>query len=105
MGRIAIACYRPKPGKQQALEALVRTHVPRLRAEGLTTDRAAVIMRANDGTIVEVFEWESEDAIERAHSNPAVLEIWNEYEALCDYVPIAQVAGAADLFSDFAPLD
>jgi quinol monooxygenase YgiN len=105
MGRIAIACYRPKPGKQEALEALVRTHVPCLLAQGLTTDRAPILMQANDGTVVEVFEWKSEDAIERAHSDPAVLAIWNEYEALCDYVPIAQVPEAAGLFADFTPLD
>ena len=34
MGRIMLACYRPKPGKVKALHDLVRTHVDRLREEG-----------------------------------------------------------------------
>ena len=29
-------------------------------------------MRAADGTIVEVFEWRSAEAIQQAHNNPAV---------------------------------
>ena len=34
MGRIVIAAYRPKPGREKALEALMRRHHERLRAEG-----------------------------------------------------------------------
>ena len=53
MGTFTIACYRPKPGKEDELEALTRQHVP----------------------IVEVFEWASDKAIEAAHTNPEVLTL------------------------------
>ena len=46
-----------------------------------------MIMEAEDGTIVEVFEWKSKQAIDAAHTNPRVLEMWEEYAAVCDYVP------------------
>ncbi|MCA9612411.1 MAG: antibiotic biosynthesis monooxygenase [Sandaracinus sp.] len=105
MGRIVIACYRPKPGATDALHALVRTHVPRLRAEGLVTDRAPIAMAAEDGTVVEVFEWASREAIERAHASPVVHAMWEEFGAVCDYVPIASVAEASALFSEMTPLD
>ena len=36
--------------------AAVRKHMQVLRAEKLVTDRPAYVMRAKDGTIVEVFE-------------------------------------------------
>jgi len=103
-GRIVIACYRPKPGKQDALRQLMRDHVPRLRAQGLVTDRDPITMEAADGTIVEVFEWKSQEAIDAAHGNPAVLAMWGEYAEVCDYVPVGTVAEAAQLFSNFTPL-
>jgi hypothetical protein len=30
--------------------------------------------------------------------------MWEEYAAVCDYVPVAQVPEAAQLFSEFTPL-
>ena len=101
MGRIVIACYRPKEGKTRDLRELLRTHVNRLRAENLVTDRAPILAQALDGTFVEIFEWRSEDAIEQAHSNANVLKMWDEFADVCEYVPLAQIPEAADLFSEF----
>jgi hypothetical protein len=105
MGRIVIACYRPKPGKQAALRLLILDHVATLSAQNLVTDRTPITMEAKDGTIVEVFEWVSSAAIEAAHTNPAVLAMWNRYEAVCDYVPLNTVAEAADMFAEFTPVE
>jgi hypothetical protein len=103
MGRIVIACYKPKAGKEKALRALIVDHVPTLRRIGLVTDRAPTLMEAKDGTLVEVFEWASAEAIQSAHGHPAVLRMWEEYGKVCDYVPVAQVPEAAQLFSEFTP--
>jgi quinol monooxygenase YgiN len=105
MGRIVIACYRPRPGKKEELERLILDHVATLRAEGLVTDRDPITMSAQDGTVVEVFEWASSAAIEKAHANPAVLRMWEQYGEVCDYIPVGQVAEAAQMFSEFAPIE
>ena len=63
MGRFVIVAYTPKPGMAEQLMAAVRKHLRVLRAEELVTDRPASVMRAGDGTILEVFEWRSADAI------------------------------------------
>lgn len=105
MGRIVMVGYRPKPGKSAALKALMKTHVARLRAEGLVTDREPILMEAADGTVVEVFEWKSADAIERAHSSDAVARMWAEYAEVCDYVPVAAIPEAHQLFSELSPLE
>lgn len=102
---IVIACYRPKPGMADRLRESTRSHVDRLRAEGLVTERKPIIMEAADGTIVEVFEWASREAIDRAHSNPNVRAMWEEYDEVCEYVPIADLEEAKTLFSEFAPCD
>lgn len=104
MGRIVIAAYRPKPGKNAELRELMQSHVPRLRAEGLVTEREPITMEAADGTVIEVFEWVSREAIEAAHSNAAVQVMWGEYAAVCDYVPVAHVKEATQLFSELTPL-
>jgi hypothetical protein len=104
MGRIVIVAYRPKPGQRAALESLVRRHHARLLAQGLVTDRAPTLMRAADGAIVEVFEWISAAAIAAAHDTANVQQIWSEYSAVCDYVPLAELPEARELFAEFEPL-
>lgn len=105
MGHIVIACYKPKPGKEDALKKLMETHLQRLKAEGLVTDRESIIMEAKDGTILEVFEWLSAEAIAGAHKNPEVLKMWGEYAEVCDYVPVNTLAEASDMFAGFKPLN
>lgn len=102
MSRVVIAAFRPKKGKSADLLRVVQKHWNVLSEQGLVTARPRIVMQARDGTIVEVFEWTSPDAIERAHSNPAVLQLWSEFAAACDYVPIGSVEEAGQLFSEFA---
>ena len=104
MGSIAVACYRPKPGCEEALLELVRNHLPPLRAQGLVTDRQSIAMRTADGTIVEVFEWVSQEAIAGAHNNPAVLELWQRFEAVCTYETPANLPEFQQMFSHFEPI-
>ena len=104
MGVVSIACYRPKPGKADELELLMREHIPILRKEGLVTDRAPYAMRAQDGTIVEVFEWKSKEAIEGAHANGEVIKLWARYGAACDYVSLSTLSEAQQMFASFEPI-
>jgi len=100
-GVIVIVAYRPKPGKQTELLDLVRSRVPTLRNEGLVTNRDPTIMRARDGTIIEVSEWKSQEAIDAAHKNPNVLAMWNKFFAICDCVPLNTLAEAKEMFAGF----
>jgi hypothetical protein len=103
--RVVIVAYRPKPGKGDVLLAEVRDHHHLLRSEGLATDRHPIVMRAADGAIIEVFEWASPAAIEEAHANPRVQAMWSRFAKCCDYVPLASLEEAANLFAEFEPLE
>lgn len=105
MGQIVIVAYKPKPGKQEALKQLMKTHLPRLKQERLVTDRESIIMEAADGTIIEVFEWLSAEAIANAHHSKAVQQMWGEYAEVCDYVPLSTLKEAGDLFAGFLPVN
>ena len=104
-GVIVVVAYRPKPGEEQELLELVRARVPTLRKEGLVTDRVPTIMCSRDGTIVEVSEWKSRDAIAAAHENPNVLAMWDKFFAVCECVPLKTLAETNDMFAGFTPVE
>ena len=83
----------------------MKTHVATLRQVDLVTDRTPITMVAADGTVIEVFEWRSNEAIRSAHSNPVVLRMWEDYAKVCDYIPVSEVPEASQLFSNFTPLE
>ena len=101
MSRTVIVAYTPKPGKDAALLAAVKKHLRVLQTEQLATDRPAHVMRAGNGTIIEVFEWRSTDAIAKAHTNPAVQALWGEFGAACDYTSLDKLAECGKMFAEF----
>ena len=104
-GVCVIVAYRPKPGKEEELLAIVRSRVPTLRKEGLVTDRVPVLMRAKNGTLIEVSEWKSREAIDAAHKNPIVLALWNKFFAVCDCVPLETLPESGEMFAGFEPVE
>lgn len=104
MERFVIAAFKPRPGQADALLNVVEKHWRVLQSQGLVSARPRYAMQAADGTVIEVFEWASAEAISQAHENAAVQALWAEFEAACDYVPLASLAEAAHPFSEFRPL-
>jgi hypothetical protein len=102
---LVIVAYKPKPGKSDELKQLVANHVPNLAQLGLVTGRKPVIIETANGTIIEVFEWINDDAIQQAHVNPGVHKIWAAFAEVCDYVPLNTLTEAADIFAGFKPLN
>lgn len=105
MSVLVIACYRPKAGKEAELEKLTAEHVPILREQGLVTDRKPIVGRAGDGTIVEIFEWASQHAIDNAHQNAEVGKLWQRYGACCDYVKLVELNEASQIWASFVPIN
>jgi hypothetical protein len=101
MGRVVIAAYTPKPGKEPQLLTAVGKHMQVLRSQQLVTDKPSYVMRAGDGTILEVFEWRSADAIREAHANPAVQALWEEFGAACDFTPLSKLPESLQMFAEF----
>jgi hypothetical protein len=56
-------------------------------------------MRAADGTIVEVFQWVSQEAIAGAHQNPVVFDLWERFEAVCSYETPSNLPEFQKMFS------
>jgi hypothetical protein len=102
--RIVMVGYKPFPGKEDTLKQLMKTHVARLRKEGLVSDREPILMISKSGVVIEIFGWKSKEAIEAAHKNAVAQKIWTEYAAVCEYVPVGNLEESTTLFSEFSPL-
>lgn len=85
-GLVVVCTYRVGIGDEAAFERLLAVHVPTLRRAGLVTDQSAQVLRRTDGggpVYVEVFEWSSADAADRASEVPEVIAIWEPMASLC----------------------
>lgn len=102
MANTAIAIYRPKPGREADLRALLKTHVDQLRALGLATDAPTLTLRSpKDGTYLEIFDWVSPEAVEAAHTHPGVQPIWDAFGEVCDFGRPCDLAEAEAIFPHF----
>ena len=104
MGIVVIVAYKPKPGKEDGLRAELNDHVPILRGQNLATERPTLVLRARDGTLLEVFEWQSLEAINQAHTNPTVLAMWKRFGEVCDFRPLASLEECQGPFAGFEPV-
>jgi hypothetical protein len=102
--RLAIAAYRPKAGKEAALMALAQEHVAYLRSIGAATSREHILATAADGTLIEVFEW-AEGGLQMAHAHSGLMEMWKRYAEACDYVPLASLVEAQQMFASFVAVN
>jgi quinol monooxygenase YgiN len=105
MGRVVIVAYQPRQGRERAFESAIRDHIRVLRDEGLVTERAPIVVRAQDGTYLEIFEWASADAIAAAHTNPAVQALWGRFGEACEYRKLTTLPEASDLFAEFEAVE
>jgi hypothetical protein len=104
LGEVVFAAYRPKAGKADVLRELVRGHVATLREIGLATARPATVVSAEDGTLIEIFEWVAGGA-QQAHDHPRVQEIWGAMGDVCDFVALSEIAETARPFSHYTPVE
>lgn len=105
MGRVVIVTYRPREGREAQLLDAIRDHAPTLRAEGLVTERAPTVLRTDDGSYLEIFEWASPESIGAAHSSPVVQRLWERFEEACEYRTLASLQEAEKMFPEFEPID
>lgn len=101
---VVFALYKPKPGQDEALRKLIADHLPVLRRLELVTDRPALLVRAKDGTYVEVFEWRTAESADLAHQHPDVAKVWEAMGAVCDFPSLDSLEESRERFSHFEPV-
>jgi quinol monooxygenase YgiN len=81
MAAVTVVCtFRVKKGKEKEFEGLLKQHWPRLKELGLATATPARNWRGADRggnpIFFEIYEWRDEKAVQEAHDNPKVMQIW-----------------------------
>ena len=104
VGNVVMAMYRPRPGQDEALRTLIAGHVGTLRRIGLATERPVLLLRAADGTYVEIFEWRP-GAAAKAHDHPEVQALWGAMAAIADFPPLGDLAESKRPFPHFTAAD
>jgi hypothetical protein len=105
------AIYRFRPDVTDATIAdLLSRHRDVLQKSGLVTETLPKVVRSTQNNaehrdFIEIFEWKDPAAPGAAHSDPAVRQIWQEFEGLTSMpaVSLNQLAEAAHPFAHFAP--
>ncbi|WP_045521872.1 putative quinol monooxygenase [Neobacillus niacini] len=98
---VFMALYRPKPGKENELKEILKVHIPVLREEGLITERQLLTLQAEDGTIIEIAEWKSSEAIDKAHQSEKVMAVWDKIGAAAELTNLSSLAEAKYPFPNF----
>jgi hypothetical protein len=102
---LVIAIYRPYPGTaREVVLDLIRSHNATLRVEGLITDRPAILAEAEDGALLEIFEWKP-GASQRAHEHKAVQKIWKRMGDVAEFAPLISLQEAEAQFPAFKPIN
>jgi len=98
------AMYKPTSGNEEQLRSILEDHIPTLRKYELIIDHTAYMLQSEDGTIIEVFEWANEKAIEVAHEHPAIRTIWGKMEGICEFPSMRDLPEADQRFPNFSIL-
>ena len=101
---IVFALYKPNPGKDAELAALVARHYPTLLKYELVTARLPIVCRSANGTIVEVFEWVDGEAHSRVHEHPEIAAIWEGMAKVGDMPKLGSLPECKETFPHFEPV-
>ena len=103
--RLTLSVYRPRPGREGELLPHLHEEIAALRARGHITARPAVICRAPDGAYLVVSEWASPTAVDDAHGDESIVEIWRRKDGLAEYLAPADLDGSAAPFASYDVID
>lgn len=98
---LAMAMYKPKEGKAAELQQILDEHIPRLRELDLITTLEAITAISADGTLIEIFEWKSDEAKTVAHQHPAIMAIWGRMMPICEFPALKDLPEAQRPFPNF----
>ena len=99
-----IAVYQPKCEKHVEMLGCVRSNMEALREADLVSTAEPIMLRAQDGAIIEIFEWKSDEAFNAAHPNPHVRALWARLTGCCAPGTLAALPEAMKPFPHFEVL-
>jgi hypothetical protein len=91
---------RPR-GRSAATSRSARAHIGQ---HGLVTDRAVTQGEGADRSLIEMFEWSSEEKSRMAPTIAEVAGLWKSMSEAMDFVALSSLAEAQRPFAHFKPI-
>ena len=81
--------YAVKADRVEEFLQIIDRHGATLRELELITDREVEVFvgperDTGEPVVIEIFEWADEEATQRAHTHPAISEVWESMGPLCE---------------------
>jgi hypothetical protein len=99
--RLTLSAYRARPGGDAEVLPHLRAEIATLRERGHITARPAAICRTADGNYLVISEWSTDTAVDDAHADTVITDVWRRKEELLEYLPPAELAGADAPFASY----
>jgi len=103
--RLSLSAYRPRPGRGDDVVPHLREEVATLRTHGYITSRPAPICVTGSGEYLVIVEWATETAVDEAHADDVILEVWRRKEQLAEYIAPADLDGSGVPFASYDVLE
>lgn len=86
--KVVMAAYRARHGRFEELCSIVKEKRDFMVGAGYYTERAPYLLVSEEDPdlLIEIFEWKSLEAIDNAHKDPSVHEIWGRMDGICSEV-------------------
>ena len=91
---LALAAYRPRSEREDDFLVFLHEELALLRRRGHVTERRAPVVRAPKGELLVILEWSTDHAVDDAHADPDVLEVWDRKAELAEYIAPAALSGS-----------
>jgi hypothetical protein len=95
---------KPRHGYVELCE-LIAHHIPTLRRLELITDRPAIQVKSKNGTYIEIFEWRTAGASDKAHQRPELAKVWEAMGKVADFPALDSLEEVVDRFPRFEPVE
>lgn len=106
---VVLAVYRVAEKVQPEFFQVIRDKREYFSRAGLMTPRAPILLRSNISRefLIDIFEWASNEAIERAHSDPLVQRLWARMAELWidGGLHLSNLPESEESFAGFEPVE
>lgn len=100
-----LVCYRLRQAKDEAVFLqMLRNHRECLLEEGLAMPVVMPILKSGL-FYIEPVVWKNPEAAAKAHENAKVLQVWGAFEALVDFVSMAEMPNSQEPFPKFETVE
>jgi len=100
-----IIVYKPYKGREQELLPAVKaSYVDLVKSDYVTRD-APKLMKTTNGSIILIFDWKSEEMINRAQADPIIQNHWMKLAKLCEFEKSANLVEFQQPFSQFEAIE